>query len=322
MNMPDFPDLDAYLGKERVEEETLSLGQAKGLAAMLDRDAESLKDGAVLPAGWHWIYFKSTVGSSALGADGHAEREGFLPAPLPRRMWAGGTLRFPGTLRIGEKATRVSTIQSIERKEGRSGPLVFVTVRHQIANQDGPAVEEEQNLVYLPETPPDEKVGAGVRPGIPAPGGADWSEAYTADEITLFRFSALTFNSHRIHYDVRYATEVEGYPGLVVHGPLLALLLLEAGIRHADDGSSAGDTSARGDGSGGGDRSPRVGGSTDVLPQLFRYRALRPLFCNEAFQLAGRHLDREPRSNGRVMKLWAAHPERGIATEAELAVGD
>ena len=290
MNMPELPDLEAYLGKERVEEDVLSLSQAHGLAATLDRDTASLKDGAILPAGWHWIYFKPTAGRSALGTDGHVEREGLLPAPLPRRMWAGGTLRFPGTLRIGDKATRVSTIRSIERKEGRSGPLVFVTVHHQIANQDGPAVEEEQNLVYLPETPPGEKAGGGARPSIPVPGDAEWSEQHAADEITLFRFSALTFNSHRIHYDERYVTDVEGYPGLVVHGPLLALLLLDAGIRHATDESTA------------------------ALPQLFRYRALRPLFCNETFQLAGKQPDPG------VMKLWAAHAERGVATEAELEV--
>ena len=304
MSSPGFPDLEARLGKERVEEEVLSLGQAQGLAAMLDRDAASLKNGGILPAGWHWIYFKSTAGRSALGPDGHEEREGFLPSPLPRRMWAGGSLRFPGTLRIGEAARRVSTIQSIEHKEGRSGPLVFVTVHHQISNQDGPAVEEEQNLVYLPETPPASEAGADAGPPAAVSGEPEWSEAYTADEITLFRFSALTFNAHRIHYDHRYATDVEGYPGLVVHGPLLALLLLDAGIRHAGDGSA------------------------DVVPRLFRYRALRPLFCNEAFQLAGRRVDDAERAvngqprqpGGGVMKLWAAHPERGVATEAELEV--
>ena len=286
---PDFSDLEAYLGNERAEEEVLSLGQAQGLAATLDRDAASLKNGDVLPAGWHWIYFTPTAGRSALGPDGHEERAGFLPSPLPRRMWAGGSLRFPGTLRIGEQVRRVSTIQSIEQKQGRSGPLVFVTIHHQISNQDGSAVEEEQNLVFLPETPPGEKAAGGAQPAIAAPVDADWSEAYTADEITLFRFSALTFNSHRIHYDLRYVTEVEGYPGLVVHGPLLALLLLDAGIRHTGDGS------------------------TDSMPQLFRYRALRPLFCNEEFQLAGE-------ASGGVMKLWSAHPERGVATEAELEV--
>ena len=288
---PDSSGLEAFLGKEQVEEEVLSLGQARGLAATLDRDAASLKDGDTLPAGWHWIYFTPTAGRSALGPDGHEERAGFLPSPLPRRMWAGGSLRFPGRLRIGEQATRVSTIQSIQHKQGRSGPLVFVTVRHQISNQDGPAVEEEQNLVYLPETPPGEKAGEGKRPPVAAPAEADWSETYAADEITLFRFSALTFNSHRIHYDLGYVTEVEGYPGLVVHGPLLALLLLDAGIRYAGDGS------------------------TDLMPQLFRYRALRPLFCNEAFQLGGGSVDD-------VTKLWAAHPDRGVATEATLEVTD
>jgi 3-methylfumaryl-CoA hydratase len=294
MNSPDPANLEAGLGKRRVEETFLSLIQAQRLAATLDRDTASLKNGEILPAGWHWTYFTPTAGRSALGADGHAERDGFLPAPLPRRMWAGGSIRFPGTLRIGEQATRTSTIQSIEQKDGRSGPLVFVTVLHQVTNQDGLAVEEEQNLVYLPETPPGKKAGGGTRPAIPIPDGADWSEAYTADEITLFRFSALTFNSHRIHYDAPYATEVEGYPGLVVHGPLLALLLLDGGIRHATEDPSAGDT------------------STAWLPQHFRYRALRPLFCDEVFQLSGR----QPTPG--TMKLWAAHPERGVATEAEL----
>jgi len=336
MNSPDLPDLETYLGKRRVEETFLSLSQAHGLAAMLDRDTASLKNGAILPAGWHWVYFTPTAGRSALGVDGHTERDGFLGAPLPRRMWAGGSIRFPGTLRIGEPATRISTIQSIERKQGRSGPLVFVTVLHQITNQDGVAVEEEQNLVYLPETPPGEKAGGATRPAIQIPEGADWSEAYTADEITLFRFSALTFNSHRIHYDARYTTEVEGYPGLVVHGPLLALLLLDAGVRHATDSSATGEGSTVADVSTVADSSIRAGSSTDVLPRLFRYRALRPLFCNESFQLVGQHVNDEARvvdqapalgdqpdqPNRRVMKLWAAHPERGVATEADLVMAD
>ena len=301
--MSSSPDLEAWLGKERVEEEVISLGQVRALAATLDRDPAPLMDGGILPAGWHWIYFNSAVPRSALAPDGHEERGGFLPPiPLPRRMWAGGRLRFPGALRIGEQATRVSTIQSIEHKEGRSGPLVFVTVHHRISGQSGTAIEEEQNLVFLSATPPGGGTAARARPPTSAPVEPEWSEAYTADEVALFRFSALTFNAHRIHFDVRYATEVEGYPGLVVHGPLLALLVLDAGIRNAVGDGSAG-----------------------VVPQLFRYRALQPLFCNEEFHLQGGRVDAggralETPSGAGVMKVWAAHPERGVATEADLEV--
>ncbi len=308
MSSPESPDLQAWLGKERVEDDVLSPGQAQGLAATLDRDPAELTVEKKLPAGWHWIYFNSVAPRSTLAPDGHQERGSFLPpVALPRRMWAGGRLQFPGVLRIGEEVRRVSTIQSIQHKEGRSGPLVFVTVRHQISNQDGVALDEEQNLVFLTER----RVGDGQRgsgagpaqPATPPTDEPDWTESFVADEVALFRFSALTLNSHRIHYDQGYATGVEGYPGLVVHGPLLALLVLDAGIRHS-----------------------ALDGSVRRSPKEFRYRALGPLFCNEEFHLSGARadnggegLDTQPGS-GSVMKLWAAHPERGVATEAELEV--
>lgn len=298
MNSPDLPDFDAWLGKRRVQDEVLSLGQARRLAATLDLDPEPLTDGGALPAGWHWIYFNPSPARSALGPEGHDAQGDFLPPiALPRRMWAGGTLRFSGTLRIGEPAERVSTVRSIEHKEGRSGKLVFVTVHHRIAHEDGASVDEEQNLVFLPERPAG--AASAASPGQ-APVAPEWSEAFTADEVTLFRFSALTFNSHRIHYDQRYVTEVEGYPGVVVHGPLLAVLLLGAGIRHTPGN-----------------------GTPTGMPRTFRYRAKQPLFCNEQFQLSGGRMDAgsgamgtEP--DGGVMKLWAEHPTRGIAMEAEL----
>ena len=299
MSSPDSPDLQAWLGKERVEDDLLSPGQAQGLAATLDRDPAGLTEGKMLPAGWHWIYFNSVAPRSTLAPDGHQERGSFLPpVALPRRMWAGGRLQFPGVLRIGEEVRRVSTIQSIQHKEGRSGPLVFVTVRHQISNQDGVALDEEQNLVYLTER----RTGTGpAQPPTPPTDEPDWTESFVADEVALFRFSALTLNSHRIHYDQGYATGVEGYPGLVVHGPLLALLVLDAGMRHS-----------------------ALDGSVRRSPKEFRYRALGPLFCNEEFHLSGVCVDNgnegpEPGS-GNVMKVWAAHPERGVATEAELEV--
>ena len=204
---------------------------------------------------------------------------------------------------IGEHVRRVSTIRSIQRKEGRSGPLVFVTAHHEISNRAGIAVEEEQNLAYRTLESPSGAAARHAAPPTPPPLEPEWTESYVADEVTLFRFSALTFNGHRIHYDHQYATEVEGYPGLVVHGPLLALILLDAGIRHA----GAARTDAR-------------------AVTSFRYRAARPLFCNEEFHLAGGGLqtaDRalEARPGAALMRLWAAHPERGVATEAELEVG-
>jgi len=307
----DTQDLDAWIGTERVQQDVVSLQAARALAATLDREADALKDGTPFPLGWHWILFNSVAPRSDLAPDGHARRGSILPpVPLPRRMWAGGALRFGGTLRIGEPIERVSTIQSIEHKEGRSGPLVFVTVRHEISNEVGVAVEEEQNLVYRTLESPDHATAPRTDPPNPPPADPDWTESFVADEVTLFRFSALTFNDHRIHYDYRYATDVEGYPGLVVHGPLLALLLVDAGVRHAVAATPY-----------------------TTVATSFRYRNARPLFCNEEFQLGGGCLE-DTGTGGQFaedghagvgtvdgvarMKLWVAHPERGLAIEAEL----
>ena len=214
-------------------------------------------------------------------------------------MWAGGRLLFLGTPRLGESVRRRSTIASVRSKEGRSGPLVFVTVHHEIANESGVVIEEEQDLVYRGAAADEGgSTGASLRragttdlppersgPTTPAPEPAEWSETFVADSVTLFRFSALTANSHRIHYDHRYVTEVEGYPDLVVHGPLIALLLLDAGSRW-------------------------LGGPTD-----FSYRAVGPLFCGEEFVIAGRT------TGTHEVELWAAHPERGLAMRATMAAG-
>lgn len=260
----------------------ISLRRARALAATLGRDPDALGPGDPLPAGWHWIHFNALTPRDDLAPDGHARRGAFLPPiPHPHRMWAGGSISFPGALRIGEEAVRVSTIESIEEKEGRSGPLVFVTIRHDMSHGDRLAVREEQRLVFLTR--------AGGAEATP-PGGAEdalrdmeWSERFVADEVTLFRFSALTLNSHRIHYDHPYATRVEGYPGLVVHGPLLALVLLDAGVRHAPDGMAAAG---------------------------FTYRARRPLFCGEELRVGGR--------TDRSTRLVGVHEGRGVTTEGAL----
>ena len=355
MSLPTSAELDAYVGRERTTTDVVTETRARALAATLDRDPGGLANGSALPAGWHWIFFNPAVPRSALGPDGHEERGDFLP-PMPRsrRMWAGGTLRFPGTLRIGDVAERLSTITSIVPKEGRSGALVFVTVSHRVTTEAGTVLEEEQNLVYRlagnggggadaaplrgrsqrsegsGQSEPSERSQRSQRsvPSERVPRVPTWTEPFIADEVTLFRFSALTFNGHRIHYDHRYATQVERYAGLVVHGPLVALLLVDAGVRHAGH--------LIGGGAFGRALEARSVFESGVPPKIasFSYRALAPLFCNEEFQLcggeaagasaapvgsreAGSRLDATTLD---VTRLWAAHPERGVATEAELEV--
>ncbi len=269
--------LDGWSGPTRRVEDALDPFPARGMAALLDRDPESLGPGDPLPPGWHWLYFRTPVRTSALGPDGHEARGSFLPpVPLPRRMWAGGRLRFPGPpLVVGRPARMRSVVSRVVEKEGRSGPLVFVTVTHEFRCDEGLAVVEEQDLVYRGGTAPD-----AARRREEAPASADWTESITPDAVTLFRFSALTFNGHRIHYDHPYATGVEGYPGLVVHGPLLALLLLDA-----------------------------AGRWEGVSPAAFSYRATAPLFAGRPITLAG------ARSEA-ATELWAAGGDGAVAMRA------
>lgn len=280
--MSGTESLQDWVGRSRTRPDEITLAPARGMLALLDRDPLELRKGDPLPEGWHWLYFRPLTRRSELGSDGHPARGDFLPpVPLPRRMWAGGRIRFPGRLHLGEGVERRSRILAVEEKEGRSGRLIFVTVGHEIGTAGTVVVEEEQDLVYAEARSPDEGFG-----GPPPPGEAAWSESYTAGPVTLFRFSALTFNAHRIHYDHPYATEIEGYPGPVVHGPLLALLLLDAGSR-----------------------------ASKGRPIRFTYRAVSPLFSGEHFELAGRRGD-----DVDALELWAAHPERGTAMRATLKV--
>jgi 3-methylfumaryl-CoA hydratase len=271
-------DYSAWIGKERYQEDGLDLFPARGMAALLDRDPEAMTEGVPLPLGWHWLYFKPVVRRSELGTDGHQRLGTFLPdVGLPRRMWAGGALTFSGELRLGDAVRRRSTIESIEEKSGKSGRLVFVTVRHRVETERGLAVDEAQNLVYR-------EAGAAAAPPAPAPQAPAWSDPFVADEVTLFRFSALTFNGHRIHYDRPYATTLENYPELVVHGPLLALLLLDAAARH--------------------------GGRA---PARFAYRAVSPAFAGEALRVEGAAA--LPLSAAGETEAWVAGP-RGTAMRA------
>jgi 3-methylfumaryl-CoA hydratase len=210
-----------WIGRTKTRVERVDPTQALKMAATLDRPAP--KEGDPLPPGWHWMLFNAAEPASALGPDGHPKRGRFLPpVELPRRMWAGGRLVFHAPLRVGALAARHSEILKVESKSGKTGALVFVTVKHRIEAEDALALEEEHDIVYRDLPAPDAPPPKPVAP----PGGAEISRAVTPDPTLLFRYSALTFNGHRIHYDRPYATKVEAYPGLVFHGPLTATLLM------------------------------------------------------------------------------------------------
>ena len=230
-------NLQDWVGRTETVAEYIQATTAEAMAATLLHEPATLEPGASLPALWHWTHFLDKPRGDTLGADGHVRRGGFVPpVTLPRRMWGGSRLAYHQPLRIGEAAERTSTITRVAEKQGRSGALVIVTIEHRYTGESGLALVEEQDVVYR-EAPTanvsasGQATGSG-KPGPQPPLAAQWSRTISADPILLFRYSALTFNSHRIHYDHVYATEVEGYPGLVVHGPLVATLLTEELARH------------------------------------------------------------------------------------------
>jgi 3-methylfumaryl-CoA hydratase len=221
--------LTDWIGTDEEVEDLISEWPAAALQATLGFVEPPLRDGDELPPLWHWLYFLSTVPGSGLGVEGHAQLGAFLPpVPLPRRMFAGGRTEFVAPLRIGQRARRRGTVVSVENKQGRSGELVFVTVRYDVTTEAGLVLREEQDLVYREAATTREVLEPGADPILTG----RWMRAITPNEVMLFRFSALTFNSHRIHYDHPYTTEVERYPHLVVHGPLIALLLADLAYRN------------------------------------------------------------------------------------------
>jgi len=272
--------LQQWVGKTETVGARVNATTANALAATLDRP-DHFEPGAGLPPLWHWAYFWHAAPQSELGPDGHPQRGGFLPpVPLPRRMWAGGRLIFSQPLKVENEATRTSQVKSVAAKQGATGPLVFVTVRHELAQDGNLCVTEEHDIVYrgLPQP------GAPVPAPKMAPADAAWSRTITPDPVLLFRYSALTFNGHRIHYDRSYVTEVEGYPGLIVHGPLIATLLVDLLQRN--------------------------------LPQAriasFSFRAVGSLFDIEPFTVCG-----SPDPDGRTVRLWAKNIRGELAMQAE-----
>lgn len=279
----DIDHLRQWIGRTGIAEDVVAPGPAAMLAATLDRDDAEPRPGDALPPLWHWLYFLDRTPHRALGEDGHARRGVFLPpVPLPRRMWAGGRLRFLRPLTIGEGVTRTSTVTDLSHKQGRTGALVFVTVRHEIAGADGtPALTEEHDIVYRDRPRPE--AATPVPPAAPA--DAVWSMAVAPDPVLLFRYSALTFNGHRIHYDRTFCQEHEGYPGLVVHGPLLATLLLDLFGR--------------------------------AMPQArvtdFSFRAVSPVFDTAAFAVEGR-----PDEQRQGAVLWVRGADGSLCMRAEV----
>lgn len=222
-NSDEKQDLSAWIGREEERDDRIDLRIAQALAATFDYDPQQIQAGDELPPLWHWTYFTPNARQSEIGTDGHPLRGGFLPpVELPNRMWAGSRIEFRQPLRVGDCVRRRSRILHCERKSGRSGDLVFVTVQHTLRSAGNVALVEEHDIVYREP----------AARGAPAGGGtvtstAEFSRRIHPDPTLLFRYSALTFNGHRIHYDQPYVTREEGYPGLVVHGPLVASLLME-----------------------------------------------------------------------------------------------
>jgi 3-methylfumaryl-CoA hydratase len=223
-------DFTAWIGKQESATDRLDAARTNALRAALG-DSETGRDGDPLPLLHHWLYFWNVQPPEGLGPDGHPAKGGFLPpVPLPRRMWAGGRLTFHKSLLIGEEVSRTSTILDVTAKSGKSGALVFVTVRHELSGASGVAIIEEQDIVY--REPASAGSNALPNESCPAP-IASWHRSVMPDTVLLFRYSALTMNGHRIHYDRPYAVNEEAYPALVVHGPLQATLLAGLAVRNS-----------------------------------------------------------------------------------------
>lgn len=277
----DISYLQGWVGKQETKEDDISLFPAQALAAALNNDNIPAK-GDLLPPFWEWLYFLPTPRGDATGLDGHPDKGGFLPpVPLPRRMWAAGEVDCHQALVIGKPATRLSTIESVELKSGSTGALVFVNVRHDISQNGSLCISQLQNIVYLEQ--PTEK--SELPSGKSAPAELDFMHLIKPDPVLLFRYSALTYNAHRIHYDRNYAVDEELYPALVVHGPLLVTLLLELKRQHFDD---------------------------EVI-KGFKFRAVRPTFDTAAFSVSAKR-------KGKSLSLWSADESGSVCMTIQAAL--
>ncbi|HEY2210173.1 MAG TPA: MaoC family dehydratase N-terminal domain-containing protein [Bradyrhizobium sp.] len=283
--MTDKPDLDhlrQWIGRTSEASDIVTAQLVRGLRATLFMEIGEPGPGDAAPFTAHWCLAQPVYPMSELGPDGHPTRGGFLPpVPLPRRMWAGGDLEFFEALRVGDEMTRTSRISDVAMKTGSSGVLCFVSVEHLITTPRGTAIRERQDIVYRDMS--IAPASAPVKPPAPPP-AAQHRESHMADPVLLFRYSALTFNGHRIHYDRDYVTKVEGYPGLIFHGPLQAAFIVELAAK--------------------------LHGGTP--PKKLGYRGVQPLFEGAEFSV-------NANDNGSGLELWTANAQgqptmKGTAT--------
>lgn len=269
---------EKWIGRQQSTVDVINARPMRLMQAMLDRTSYT-KTGDALPPLWHWIYFPAENLQNSIAEDGHTIRGGFLPPiDLPRRMWAGGRFKFKQPLRIGDTVTKISTIKDIKYTQGRSGKLCFVTVEHKFSVENVTCFSEEHDIVYR-----NYPTAEAPLPKLEsAPSSFDWQRQIKPDPVLLFRYSALTFNGHRIHYDRGYCRDVEGYPGLVFHGPLTATLLLDLLLENVPG----------------------------KWISKFDFRATLPLYDAHSFTIAGQQ-------NHKELKLWAADNGGNIAMQAE-----
>ncbi|MDR7308918.1 MaoC family dehydratase N-terminal domain-containing protein [Rhodoferax saidenbachensis] len=279
-------NLQDWIGRSETVDDFATATPYAALSATLDWPAplagQRPTSGTPLPYLWHWLYFLPMYAQSEIGADGHAKRGSFLPpVPLPRRMWAGSDFTFHTPLLVGDALRRTSTIVDVKEKSGRTGNLIFVKVRHEIRRngEAAPALTEHHDIVYRDAPRPNDVAPAPTL----APAGSAWERHIVPDDVLLFRYSALTFNGHRIHYDRKYVTEVEGYPGLIVHGPLIATLLMDLL------------------------RSKRP----DAVVSHFQFKAVRPTFDIHPFSVHA-----EPSADGKTVRLWGRDHEGYLTMDA------
>ncbi|HEX4325268.1 MAG TPA: MaoC family dehydratase N-terminal domain-containing protein [Burkholderiales bacterium] len=271
-----------WIGRSEILEDSVTQAPVAALSATLDWPVERPAAGTPLPYLWHWLYFLPMARQSEIGPDGHPKRGGFLPpVPLPRRMWAGSDFEFHQPLLTGDALSRTSTIVDVKEKSGRTGTLLFVKVRHEIRRNGGSeiALTEHHNIVYRDAPKPDDP----VPPPAAAPAEWAWQRDIVADDVLLFRYSALTFNGHRIHYDRKYVTETEGYPGLIVHGPLIATLLMDLLRRE----------------------------QPQAKVKRFEFKAVRPTFDINPFSVHG-----QPSDDGKSVRLWGRDHEGWLTMDA------
>lgn len=275
--------LKDWIGQKESGVDYVTIPLVERLAATLDLD-HSPAEGDALPVGWHAALFPRVVRQSQVGADGHPQRGDFLPpVPLPRRMFAGRRVTFHADLLVGDRVSKQSEIANVTIKEGRTGRMVFVTVRHDISSPRGLAIVEEQDIVYRDEPAPN-----APRPAPqPAARTATWARPFMPEPVVLFRFSAVTFNGHRIHYDHPYVTQVEGYEGLVQNGGLTTLLVSELA---------------------------RSKSSRPI--RTMTSRNVRPLFANHEFMVCG-----EPSADATAARMWVADHTGALALSAEIQFG-